>query len=77
MAKRSHEGQFFVSRDLFPTEARAYEALQRALDLHKRKGRTVIEKWDGPILRFEVTDQDGEFVAAHWLSETDESADHP
>jgi hypothetical protein len=67
------KGDSSPRQELFPTEDRANEALRRALDLHKRNGRTVTEKWDGPKLRYEVTDRDGGFVAVHWLSDTDDS----
>lgn len=68
------KGQTSVKHELFPTEDRAIEALQNALALHKQNGCTVVEKWDGPRLHYEVADRDGGFVAVHWLSDEKEKA---
>lgn len=68
------KGDTAPRHELFTTEARAIEALNKALNLHRQKGRTVTEKWEGTSLRYEVADQDGEFVAVHWLSDTNPTA---
>lgn len=67
-------GDPVVKHELFATEDDAIRALGKALEIHKQKGRTVSEKWDGPKLRLEVEDADG-FIAVHWLSDTDDSTD--
>lgn len=61
------------SRELFPTEERAIEALTNALARHKARGHEVHESKDILSSRVEVTDQYG-FVAEYWVSDKADSS---